>query len=147
MHATGCLVAYLENKDAVLHVCHETIDNQVFVLTDLGEIRNHDLCMDTNTADGKVITYKCHRMGGNQKWVYDPKVITGGACVCVMGGIFSHFLFDKKILQTQTFRHSIGSCLQRDTAIEPWVNVKPCDGSPMQQWNLLNKNYKFKSEL
>ncbi|KAG4069982.1 hypothetical protein HA402_013642 [Bradysia odoriphaga] len=119
--AQGCLVAYQENKEAVLHVCHETIDNQVLVLTSLGEIRSHDLCMDAASHDGKVFTYKCHKLGGNQKWVYDPR--------------------------TQTFRHNSGSCLHRDTATEPWVNVKPCDGSRLQQWNLLNKDYQVKTEL
>lgn len=81
--AQGCLVAYLEGKEAVLHICHETIDNQVMVMTDLGEIRNQDLCMDADSSNGSVKVLKCHGMGGNQKWVYDPEV-----SVFVM-----HFLF------------------------------------------------------
>lgn len=72
--AQGCLVSYKENSEAVLHVCHETVDNQIFVLTDLGELRNHDLCMDADSTNGKVKTFKCHRLGGNQKWEYDVNV-------------------------------------------------------------------------
>lgn len=72
--AQGCLVAYQENSEAVLHVCHETIDNQVFVFTDLGELRSHDLCLDAPTSEGAVKTFKCHKMRGNQRWEYDPEV-------------------------------------------------------------------------
>lgn len=72
--AQGCLVSYLDGSEAVLHVCHETIDNQVFVLTDLGELRNHDLCMDADSYYGKVKTLKCHKNGGNQKWEYNVDV-------------------------------------------------------------------------
>lgn len=38
-----------------------------------------------------------------------------------------------------TFSHYTGSCLQSDNTNEPWVNVKPCDGSTQQQWLLKNK--------
>lgn len=76
--AQGCLVSYIENSEAVLHICHETIDNQIFALTDLGEIRNHELCMDADSTHGKVKTIKCHKMGGNQKWEYNYEVSVVG---------------------------------------------------------------------
>lgn len=54
-----------------MHVCHDTIDNQVILLTELGELRNQNICMDADSANGKVKTLRCHKMGGNQKWEYD----------------------------------------------------------------------------
>lgn len=44
------------------------------MLTELGELRNHDLCLDAPTSEGAVKSFKCHKMGGNQKWEYDPEV-------------------------------------------------------------------------
>lgn len=40
-----------------------------------------------------------------------------------------------------TFRHHSSGCLERDNPKQPWVNVKPCDGSRQQQWILISKNY------
>lgn len=59
--------------------------------------------------------------------------------------MFSHY--DALLLQAQTFIHFTGSCLTRDTLEEPYLNVKPCDGSRLQKWFLVNRNYNIKSEL
>lgn len=79
----------------MLHICNEIIDNQIFVLTDLGEIRNHDLCMDADKPNGKVKTFKCHQMGGNQKWKYNADVssVIGYRNVSFSLNLFIDFFF------------------------------------------------------
>lgn len=71
-----CLVAYQENSNAFLQSCYKTFSSQVFFLTNLNEIRIHDLCLDAAENDGVVKALKCHPKIKNQKWEYDDKVET-----------------------------------------------------------------------
>ena len=33
-----------------------------------------DLCLDVSTQHGPIKMLKCHKMGGNQKWLYSKEV-------------------------------------------------------------------------
>lgn len=60
---------------------------QTWYLTQAGEIRRDDLCLDH--AGGGVLLYGCHGLGGNQYWMLDSKTLqvqhTTGKCMAVSG--------------------------------------------------------------
>lgn len=62
-----------DKSEVGLYAC-KIDSNQIFVLTKQNEIRNFDLCLDTDTKNGTVKTLTCHNSGGNQNWVYDKQV-------------------------------------------------------------------------
>ena len=59
---------------------------QVFSYTIRQEIMTDDLCLDVSGAAAPIKMLKCHKMAGNQKWVYSKEVRpsrrrhSGGVC-------------------------------------------------------------------
>ncbi|CAF4018332.1 unnamed protein product, partial [Adineta steineri] len=64
------------HKPVIGYPCHSQGGNQLFLLSELGEIRRDDGCLDypggINDAnkDDKVIVYPCHGLKENQLWQY-----------------------------------------------------------------------------
>ncbi|CAF1495339.1 unnamed protein product, partial [Adineta steineri] len=64
------------HKPVIGYPCHSQGGNQLFMLSELGEIRRDDGCLDypggINDAnkDDKVIVYPCHGLKENQLWQY-----------------------------------------------------------------------------
>ena len=65
---------------------------QVFSYTIRQEIMTDDLCLDVSGAAAPIKMLKCHKMAGNQKWVYSKEVRpsrrhSGGICPRGGGGM------------------------------------------------------------
>jgi len=58
-----------ENGEIGAYYCHGQGGNQIWSLTDKGEIRNDDLCLDSANK-GPIKMIKCHGQEGNQYWHY-----------------------------------------------------------------------------
>lgn len=54
--------------------CHHQGGNQVFMITEAGEIREKKFCLDATVPGKPVKMLTCHGEGGNQKWTYDENV-------------------------------------------------------------------------
>ena len=59
--------------------CHNQGGNQYWLMSDAGEIRRDEACIDY-TGQGTVNMYMCHGQGGNQKWDYLE--VSGIPCYC-----------------------------------------------------------------
>ncbi|KAF6017036.1 GALNT1 [Bugula neritina] len=57
------------NKPVKMWPCHNQGGNQYWLMSDAGEIRRDEACIDY-TGSGTVNMYMCHGQGGNQKWQY-----------------------------------------------------------------------------
>lgn len=62
------------HKPIGLYPCHKQGGNQYFLLSQNGEIRRDDVCMDYAGKD--VVLYPCHGSKGNQLWIYDDEVLS-----------------------------------------------------------------------
>lgn len=54
--------------------CHHQGGNQMFMLTEIGEIREKKYCLQASRPGEPVRMPLCHGKGGNQKWTYDESV-------------------------------------------------------------------------
>lgn len=54
--------------------CHHLGGNQIFMLTQAGEIREKKYCLDATVPGKPVKMLNCHGKGGNQFWTYDENV-------------------------------------------------------------------------
>lgn len=57
------------NKPVSMWPCHNQGGNQYWLMSEFGEIRRDEACIDY-TGSGTVNMYVCHGSGGNQKWEY-----------------------------------------------------------------------------
>lgn len=64
----------VHNRDLEAKTCHYQGGNQVFMLTDKGEIREKKFCLDATKVGEPVKMLDCHGDGGNQFWSYDENV-------------------------------------------------------------------------
>ena len=67
------------NKPVKMWPCHNQGGNQYWLMSDAGEIRRDEACIDY-TGQGTVNMYMCHGQGGNQKWDYLE--VSGIPCYC-----------------------------------------------------------------
>ncbi|CAL8072161.1 unnamed protein product [Orchesella dallaii] len=73
MDGTLCVdSASQAGSTAILFPCHGMGGNQRWWLTEKGEIRRYDQCMDY--WGEKIALYPCHGQKGNQKWIYKHDV-------------------------------------------------------------------------
>lgn len=63
-----------EMRNLKANKCHDERGNQLFILTDDGEIREKKFCLDATEPGSPVKIIDCHGYGGNQYWVYDESV-------------------------------------------------------------------------
>jgi len=57
------------NTPVKMWPCHNQGGNQYWLMSNAGEIRRDEACVDY-TGQGTVNMYMCHGQGGNQKWEY-----------------------------------------------------------------------------
>lgn len=57
-----------------LRPCHGQGGNQLFILSNLGEIRVYNKCIDVTTDNTAVELNSCHGKQGNQHWIYSEVV-------------------------------------------------------------------------
>lgn len=69
-----CIDTMGTKKTAETQPCHYQGGNQLWILTNLNEIKNDDDCIDGIAMNTALTLQKCHQQGGNQRWVYDDKV-------------------------------------------------------------------------
>ena len=62
------------NRKLELQKCHHQGGNQVFMITEAGEIREKKFCLDATKPGEPVLMLHCHGEGGNQFWNYDNTV-------------------------------------------------------------------------
>ncbi|XP_031622984.1 polypeptide N-acetylgalactosaminyltransferase 13-like [Contarinia nasturtii] len=98
------------NRKLEVKVCHHQGGNQVFMITEKGEIREKKFCLDATMPGEPVKMLGCHGEGGNQRWTYDESA--------------------------NLIKHSTGkNCLtlQDDSDL---LTIEECDGSLAQQWRI-----------
>ncbi|XP_055295467.1 polypeptide N-acetylgalactosaminyltransferase 13-like [Sitodiplosis mosellana] len=98
------------NRKLELKTCHHQGGNQVFMITDKGEIREKKFCLDATKPDEPVMMLECHGEGGNQFWSFDN-----------MTNLIRH--------QDTKGRNCL--TLQEETDV---LTIEECDGSEAQQW-------------
>lgn len=64
----------VHNRKLEVKMCHHQGGNQVFMITDSGEIREKKFCLDATKPGEPVMMLLCHGEGGNQNWTYDESV-------------------------------------------------------------------------
>lgn len=64
----------VHNRKLELKTCHHQGGNQVFMMTENGEIREKKFCLDATKPGEPVKMLGCHGEGGNQYWTYDNNV-------------------------------------------------------------------------
>lgn len=63
-----------ENRTVFIKDCHDRGAHQIFLLGGKNEIREKKYCFDALYPGVPVTLLHCHKMQGNQKWIYDPDV-------------------------------------------------------------------------
>nr|XP_054767894.1 polypeptide N-acetylgalactosaminyltransferase 13-like [Lytechinus pictus] len=104
-----------ENEKVGIFSCHGQGGNQIFALTKQNEIKHDDLCLDAsaNSHYKDVVMIKCHGKHGNQEWLYKE--------------------------DAKSFVHSpSGLCLEKASGGKDTPSVAKCNGSPGQQWELID---------
>lgn len=54
--------------------CHGDGGFQQFMLTNVNELKNDEMCIDSPASNSPVILFACHGMHGNQHWSYNQTV-------------------------------------------------------------------------
>lgn len=62
------------NRSVEIQKCHRAGGNQIFMITERGEIQEKKFCMDATKPGAPVKLLSCHGEGGNQIWFYDSEV-------------------------------------------------------------------------
>lgn len=63
-----------DNRTVFIRDCHNAGADQIFLLGGNNEIREKKFCLDATYPGVPVTLLHCHKMQGNQKWIYDPEV-------------------------------------------------------------------------
>lgn len=64
----------VHNRKLEIKPCHRQGGNQIFMITDKGEIREKKFCLDATKPGQPVTMIGCHGERGNQFWTYDSVV-------------------------------------------------------------------------
>ncbi len=103
-----------ENEKVGFFNCHGQGGNQVFGLTKQNEIKHDDLCLDasSNTKFQDIVMLKCHGKHGNQEWRFNQN--------------------------SKTITHNTsGLCLEKSKHGKDTPTLVKCNGSSVQQWELV----------
>lgn len=64
----------LLSKTVNMQHCHGLGGKQLFIVSNLNQIRNGDICINGPAENSAVILSKCHGRYGNEHWVFNQTV-------------------------------------------------------------------------
>ncbi|CAF3542789.1 unnamed protein product [Rotaria sp. Silwood1] len=77
------------DKPIIGYPCHGQAGNQFFLMSKLFEIRREEKCLDYPGGQselgkpGKVVSFSCHSMQGNQMWTYENDILRHASGFCI----------------------------------------------------------------
>jgi polypeptide N-acetylgalactosaminyltransferase len=77
------------DKPVIGYPCHGLAGNQFFLMSKTFEIRREEKCLDYAGGQselhkpGKIVSFNCHSMQGNQMWTYENDMLRHASGFCV----------------------------------------------------------------